>query len=192
MNRAAFEKLNASREEQGLTRFANPRNAAAGSLRLLEPSITASRRLDFYPYYVLVDGRPAFESHWQALDWLHHHRFKVNAHRQLCDTIDQVIAFCQHWDGKRESLGYEIDGVVVKVNSVGQQEQLGATAKAPRWAIAFKYAARPGGYPGGADHCSGRPNRRFDSRCATGARSHRRRYGGRATLHNEDEIDRLG
>ncbi len=79
MNRKAFERLNAEREEQGLTRFANPRNAAAGSLRLLEPGITASRRLDFYAYFVLDDrGQNIFESHWESLEWLHRHRFKVN------------------------------------------------------------------------------------------------------------------
>ena len=142
MNRAAFEKLNASREEQGLSRFANPRNAAAGSLRLLEPAVTAARRLDFYPYYVLTDGRPAFDRHWTALNWLGEHHFKVNAHRRLCDTVDEVIAYCNEWEDKRQTLAYEIDGVVIKVDSIAQQQLLGATAKAPRWAIAFKYAAR--------------------------------------------------
>lgn len=192
MNRSAFEKLNASREEQGLSRFANPRNAAAGSLRLLEPSITASRRLDFYPYYVLVEGRPAFPSHWQALEWLHQHHFKVNPHRSRCQTIQEVIAFCSEWEGKRENLPYEIDGVVVKVSSVAQQEQLGATAKAPRWAIAFKYAARQAITT--VEQITVQVGR-------TGALTPVAHLapvliGGvtvaRATLHNEDEIERLG
>ena len=99
MNRAAFERLNASRDEQGLSRFANPRNAAAGSLRLLETSVTASRRLDYYPYYLLVDGLPAFDSHWQALDWLTAHQFKVTRsapivrqHRRRIGVLPQVGA----------------------------------------------------------------------------------------------------
>jgi DNA ligase (NAD+) len=192
MNRVAFEALNASREEQGLSRFANPRNAAAGSLRLLEPSITASRRLDFYPYYIFVEGRPAFDSHWQALNWLHEHHFKLNSNRLLCDTIDQVIEFCREWDQKRESLAYEIDGVVIKVDSIAQQNQLAATAKAPRWAIAFKYAARQAVTQ--VDEITVQVGR-------TGALTPVAHLtpvviGGvtvaRATLHNEDEIERLG
>ena len=192
MNRSAFDKLNASREEQGLSRFANPRNAAAGSLRLLEPSITASRRLDYYPYYVLVEGRPAFESHWESLEWLHGHQFKVNPNRVLCDTIEEVVAFCSEWENKRESLAYDIDGVVIKVDSVAQQDHLSSTAKAPRWAIAFKYAARQAVTE--VEQITVQVGR-------TGALTpvaHLKPVviGGvtvaRATLHNEDEIERLG
>jgi DNA ligase (NAD+) len=142
MNRAAFERLNAQRESQSLSWFANPRNAAAGSLRLLEPSITASRRLEFYAYYLLVDGQFTLESHWESLEWLTQHHFKVNPKRRLCEDIEEVIAFCAEWEEQRESLPYEIDGVVVKVDRINQQRHLGYTAKAPRWAIAFKYAAR--------------------------------------------------
>src|SRR5262249_9718853 len=133
MNRLAFERLNADRDERGLSRFANPRNAAAGSLRVLEPSITASRRLDFYAYFLLVDGQAAFPSHWQALEWLASHGFKVNNKRCLCTTFDQVLDFCREWEARREQLPYEIDGVVVKVDNIEQQNRLGWTAKSPRW-----------------------------------------------------------
>ncbi len=192
MNRAAFERLNLSREEQGLSRFANPRNAAAGSLRVLEPSVTALRRLDFYPYSLLVDGRPAFPTHWESLEWLQAHGFKVNRHRKLCQTADELLAFCAEWEAQREQLPYEIDGVVVKVNQVAQQEGLGCTAKAPRWAIAFKYAARQAETQ--VENIDVQVGR-------TGALTPVAKLvpvevGGvmvaRATLHNEDEIARLG
>ena len=192
MNRRAFANLNAERDEQGLSRFANPRNAAAGSLRVLEPSITASRRLDFYGYLLLVDGRPPFETHWQSLDWLEQHHFKVNIRRKRCETIEEVIDFCRDWETKREALPYEIDGVVVKVDEIALQTRLGQTAKAPRWAIAFKYAARQAVTE--VEDISVQVGR-------TGALTpvaHLKpvTVGGvtvsRATLHNEDEIARLG
>src|SRR5262245_12864718 len=94
MNRRAFERLNAEREERSLSRFANPRNAAAGSLRVLEPQVTASRRLEFYTYSMLADGRPAMDSQWQALERSSALGFKVNPDRKLCDSVDQVLAFC--------------------------------------------------------------------------------------------------
>ncbi|MCU1258151.1 MAG: ligase, NAD-dependent [Bryobacterales bacterium] len=192
MNRRAFEALNARREEQALSRFANPRNAAAGSLRVLEPSITASRRLDFYAYMLLVDGRPPFASHWETLDWLERHGFKVNLRRQRCESIDQVIEFCREWEAKREELPYEIDGVVVKVDSIAAQEKLGYTAKAPRWAIAFKYAARQAVTKvEGIEVQVGRtgaltPVAHLTPVAVSGV------MVARATLHNEDEIERLG
>src|SRR5258708_2068141 len=142
MNRRAFERLNAEREENGLSRFANPRNAAAGSLRLLEPQLTAGRRLEYYTYFLLTEGRPAFDSHWRSLEELRHMGFKVNPHSKTCRTIDEVVELCNIWEAKRDELPYEIDGIVVKVDSVEQQRQLGFTAKAPRWAIAYKYPAR--------------------------------------------------
>jgi DNA ligase (NAD+) len=191
MNRRAFERLNEERESQSLSPFANPRNAAAGSLRLLEPSVTASRRLECYAYYVLVDGQPAMESHWASLDWLEAHRFKVNPKRRLCQSIDEVLEFCAEWEKQRESLPYEIDGVVVKVDSIPQQKALGLTAKAPRWAIAYKYAARQAATV--VESIGVQVGR-------TGAITpvaHLRPVlvGGvmvsRATLHNEDEIARL-
>src|SRR5579883_3359098 len=123
MNRKAFERLNAERDERGLSRFANPRNAAAGSLRVLEPQITASRRLDYYTYFLLVDGRPACDSQWSALEWLHRMGFKVNPQRKLCASLDKVLAFCAEWENRRDELPYEIDGVVIKIDSVAQQQR---------------------------------------------------------------------
>src|ERR1019366_1524511 len=128
MNRRAFERLNAERDERGLSRFANPRNAAAGALRVLEPAITASRRLDYYPYFMLrEDGRPVFDSHWESLDWMRDHGFKVNHRRKVCHDVDEALAFCGEWEAQREQLPYEIDGVVLKVDSIPQQERLGYT-----------------------------------------------------------------
>jgi DNA ligase (NAD+) len=193
MNRQSFERLNLEREERELSRFANPRNAAAGSLRLLEPSVTASRRLDYYAYFLLDEaGRPIFESHWESLEWLSGHGFKVNPKRKLCADIQEALAFCREWEGEREGLPYEIDGVVIKVDSVPQQVQLGFTAKAPRWAIAFKYAARQVetevtgilvqvGRTGALT-----PVAVLAPRVVSGVTV------SRATLHNEDEIARLG
>ena len=192
MNRRAFERLNLEREDKGLSRFANPRNAAAGSLRLLEPQVTAARRLDYYPYFFLVDGLPALESHWASLEEMARLGFKVNQHRRLCENVDQVLAWCAEWEARREQLPYEIDGIVVKVDSVEQQRQLGFTAKAPRWAIAYKYPARQAKTMVRAIEVQvGR----------TGALTpvallEPKEVGGvtvsRATLHNEDEIARLG
>ncbi len=191
MYRAAFERLNAEREAQSLNWFANPRNAAAGSLRLLEPSVTAARRLEFYAYYLLVNGDFALDSHWDSLEWLAQRHFKVNPKRRLCHTIDQVIDFCADWERQRENLPYEIDGVVVKVDSIPQQKQLGYTAKAPRWAIAFKYAARQaativediGVQVGRTGALT--PVAHLAPVVISGVTV------SRATLHNEDEIERL-
>jgi DNA ligase (NAD+) len=192
MNRRAFERLNAERDERGLSRFANPRNAAAGSLRVLEPSITASRRLDYFTYFLQVDGAPAYPRHWESLEELVRLGFKVNPHRQLCRDVDEVLRFCAEWEAKREQLPYEIDGVVVKVDSIAQQQQLGFTAKAPRWAIAYKYPARQAlttvenievqvGRTGALT-----PVARLKPVEVSGVTV------SRATLHNEDEIERLG
>jgi len=193
MNWKAFERLNAEREERDLTRFANPRNAAAGSLRVLEPSITASRRLDFYAYFILDEaGATLFDSHWKSLEWLARHGFKVNSRRQLCASIDEALEFCREWEGHRETLPYEIDGVVLKVDSVDQQRRLGYTAKAPRWAIAFKYAARQ--VETEVADISIQVGR--TGALTPVAQLAPRVVGGvtvtRATLHNEDEIARLG
>ncbi len=192
MNRRAFERLNAEREERGLSRFANPRNAAAGSLRLLEPQVTAARRLEYYTYFLMVDGRPALDSQWQSLNQLESMGFKVNRRRCLCASLDEVLAFCAEWEARRDELPYEIDGVVIKVDSLAQQQQLGFTAKAPRWAIAYKYPARQAiTTVEGIEVQVGR----------TGALTPVAKLkpvpvGGvtvaRATLHNEDEIGRLG
>jgi DNA ligase (NAD+) len=192
MNRRAFERLNLDRDEKGLSRFANPRNAAAGSLRVLEPQITAARRLDYYTYFLLAGGRPAMESHWASLDELVRLGFKVNPHRRLCHTVDEVLAYCAAWEARREQLPYEIDGVVVKVDSVEQQRLLGFTAKAPRWAIAYKYPARQAKtVVRGIEVQVGRtgvltPVAILDPKEVSGVTV------SRATLHNEDEIARLG
>jgi DNA ligase (NAD+) len=192
LNRRAFERLNAERDEKGLPRFANPRNAAAGSLRVLEPQITASRRLDYYTYFLLAEGQYVYDSHWESLEELARMGFRVNPERKLCDGIDEVLAFCERWGTRREELPYEIDGVVVKVDSIPQQRALGFTAKAPRWAIAYKYAARQAVTT--VESIGVQVGR-------TGALTpvaHLKpvEVGGvtvaRATLHNEDEIERLG
>ena len=192
MNRKAFERLNAERVHEDQPTFANPRNAAAGSLRVLDPKITASRRLDFFVYMLpLTEGAP-FESHWDTLEALAGLGFKVNPHRARLRGIDEASAFLEQWQQKRDSLPYEIDGLVIKVDSLARQRSLGATAKAPRWAIACKFAAEQATTAvEGIDVQVGR----------TGAVTPRARLkpvfvGGatvsRATLHNEDEIARLG
>ncbi len=192
MNRRAFERLNAERDDRGLSRFANPRNAAAGSLRLLEPQVTAARRLDYYPYFLLVDGQPAFDSHWESLEELARMGFKVNRHRRLCGDVDMVLAFCAEWEARRDDLPYEIDGVVVKVDSIEQQRRLGFTAKAPRWAIAFKYPARQAVTT--VDNIEVQVGR--TGTLTPVAHLKPVEVSGvtvsRATLHNEDEIERLG
>lgn len=192
MNRRAFEKLNAERDAQELPRFANPRNAAAGALRNLDPGITAGRQLDFYPYFFLVDGAYHYSTHWQALDAMESMGFKVNGHRSLCKDLDELLKFCREWEEKRTGLPYEIDGVVAKVDSVAQQSTLGWTAKAPRWAIAIKFPAQQ--QETVVEDIGVQVGR-------TGTLTpvaHLRpvAVGGvtvsRATLHNEDEIARLG
>jgi DNA ligase (NAD+) len=192
MSRRAFERLNTERDAKGLSRFANPRNAAAGSLRLLEPRLTAERRLEYYTYFLLTEGRPAFDSHWRSLEELRHLGFQVNPHSKICRTIDEVFELCNAWEGKREELPYDIDGVVVKVDSVEQQRQLGFTAKAPRWAIAYKYPARQATTTVEAIEVQvGRTGALTPVACLKPVE-----VGGvtvsRATLHNEDEIERLG
>jgi DNA ligase (NAD+) len=192
MGQRAFERLNAERDEKELSRFANPRNAAAGSLRVLEPQITASRRLEYYTYFLLANGHPIADSHWDSLSRLKKLGFKVNANAKICANVDEVLDFCAQWEAHRESLPYEIDGVVVKVDSVAQQRQLGYTAKAPRWAIAYKYPARQAttrvesievqvGRTGALTPVAWLKPVEVSGVTVS-----------RATLHNEDEIDRLG
>ena len=141
MPRSAFEELNRQQEEQGGKRFANPRNAAAGAVRVLDPTITASRRLDFYAYMLLVGGRVPVKRHSDALKALAKLQFKVSPDWELCRTLDEVLKYCEAWESRREKLPYEIDGIVIKVNDIALQEELGFTAKAPRWAVAYKYPA---------------------------------------------------
>ena len=142
MLRAAFARLNELQQAKEEPAYVNPRNAAAGSLRMLDASVTASRRLDFYAYLLLAGGGPAFDTHWAALEALATIGFKVSTGRARLRGVDEVVAFRDEWLGKRESLPYDIDGLVFKVDAVALQQRLGATAKAPRWAIACKPAAQ--------------------------------------------------
>jgi len=189
----SFERMNEERERQNLSKFANPRNAAAGAVRVLDPNITAQRRLDFYSYFVLVSGRYGFfPRHSDSLEALQGAGFKVNPNWKAVKDIDAVWNFINEWEQKRDKLGYEIDGVVIKVNDVRLWEELGYTGKAPRWAIAYKYAARSG------------VTRIEDILVQVGrtgkltpvAALKPVAIGGttvsRATLHNMDEIERLG
>ena len=142
MTKKAFEALNREQERIGGKIFVNARNSAAGAVRVLDPSITAARRLDFFAYYLLVDGKVPFAKHSDSLQALKQLQFRASDDWKLCAGIEAVIAYCEDWDAKREKLPYEIDGVVIKVNSIAIQSELGYTAKAPRWAIAYKYPAR--------------------------------------------------
>ena len=140
MPHAVFDAINAKRTEQGETPFANPRNAAAGTLKQLNPKIVAERNLDCLLYFILGEDLP-FDNHYENLlkakDW----GFKIPENIKLCQTVDEVTRFIEHWDTARKSLPYDTDGVVIKVNSYQQQNLLGYTAKTPRWAIAYKYKA---------------------------------------------------
>jgi DNA ligase (NAD+) len=141
MPKKSFQKLNAHREEEGQELFANPRNAAAGSLRQLDPKIAASRNLDIFVYGVGKLEGHSVDSHDESLTYLSHLGFKTNPEWKKCDNIDEVIEYVNGWQEKRPDLPYEIDGIVIKVNSLYQQEELGFTAKNPRWAIAYKFPA---------------------------------------------------
>ncbi len=192
LSRKSFERINTEREEADEARFANPRNAAAGAIRQLDPKIVARRKLDMFAYDALPGERKAFPNHWESLEWLEAVGFMVNEHRALCTNIEEVIAFCNRMEAERDRLEYEIDGVVVKVNSTALREEFGATAKAPRWAIAYKYPAR-------------QVTTQVESIVVqvgrTGALTPVANLApvqlagttvARATLHNEDEIKRLG
>ncbi|EGO65561.1 NAD-dependent DNA ligase LigA [Acetonema longum] len=141
MPRAAFNRLNREREQKGEALFANPRNAAAGSLRQLDPRITAGRTLDFFVHGIGRHDGLTLESYNQGMDVLRQLGFKINPYCRLCRNIQEVIDYCDSWAGKRAELPYDIDGLVIKVNSLDMQAGLGFTAKDPRWAIAFKFAA---------------------------------------------------
>ena len=189
---ASFKRMNDEREKHGLSLFANPRNATAGTVRQLEPSITAQRRLDYFAYMLVAGGKNLFDQHWQALNALENSGFKVNPRRTLATNFDELWKFIGEWEEKRESLPYEIDGVVIKVNSTALHRQLGFTGKAPRWAIAYKYAARAGITQIENIHVQvGRTGK-----LTPVAELKPVPIGGttvsRATLHNMDEIERLG
>lgn len=138
--RKEFERLNESRQRNGEPPFANPRNAAAGSIKLQDPREVAKRPLQIFCYYLdVISQSPAIKTHYDSLKMLEKLRFPVNPNYQLCKDIDEVIDFWSGWQAKRDTLPYDVDGVVVKVNRFDQQERLGATAKSPRWSIAFKF-----------------------------------------------------
>ncbi|MGA2533273.1 MAG: NAD-dependent DNA ligase LigA [Candidatus Aminicenantales bacterium] len=137
----SFRAINRDREEKGEALFANPRNAAAGSIRLLDPREVASRNLSVFLYYLFIDGREE-PTQWGALQKLKRLGFKTNSHSRLCRTIDEVLAYFKEWAEKRDRLDYDADGIVIKVNAAAQRETLGFTAKSPRWAVSFKFPAR--------------------------------------------------
>ena len=189
---AAFEKMNRGRVEQGLAPAVNPRNAAAGTIRTLEPNIVAQRRLDFYAYLLLRDGDALLPLQSEALAALRTAGFKVNQHARTVGSVEEVVRFIAEAETLRDTLGYEIDGVVIKVDATAQQRRLGFTGKAPRWAIAYKFAARAG-------------TTRLEDVLFQVGRTGKLTpvaalapvfIGGttvtRATLHNADEIERLG
>lgn len=141
LRKSDFEKLNAKRERAGQPVFANPRNAASGGVRQLDPKLTAQRRLSFFAY-AIAEAVEGVRTQSQALDLLRRLGFRVNEHIEAAATIDDVIAYCRQWEERRDELDYEIDGVVVKVDDLATQERLGAVARDPRWAIAFKFKPR--------------------------------------------------
>ena len=142
MPKRSFEALNQTREERGEELFANPRNAAAGSLRQLDPKIAASRRLDVFLYGIgNISENSGIASHSEGLDYLDRLGFKTNHERNKCASIEEVIEYVNGWVEKRPHLPYEIDGIVIKVDSYAHQAALGTTAKSPRWAIAYKFPA---------------------------------------------------
>src|SRR6202789_439624 len=201
---AAFVKMNEQRVAQGLAPAVNPRNAAAGTIRTLEPNIVAQRRLDFYAYFLLYgagdpDGKESdkrgeflLPTQSEGLGALRTMGFRVNTHATTVDSIDEVLAFIEKAEALRDSLGYEIDGVVIKLDASAQQRRLGFTGKAPRWAIAYKFAARAGitqlervlfqvGRTGKLTPVAALAPVFIGGTTVT-----------RATLHNADEIARLG
>jgi DNA ligase (NAD+) len=192
MPTASFKKINEERERNGLPTFANPRNFTAGTVRQLDSNVTAERRLDYFPYILLQNGRTYFDRHWKTLEALDAAGFKVNPNRKLVSSMEEVWVFIEEWEAKRDSLPYEIDGIVVKVDRTALQDELGFTGKAPRWAIAYKYAARAG-----ITKIEGiRVQVGRTGKLTPVAELAPVLIGGttvrNATLHNMDEIERLG
>ena len=191
MARSVFGKINAELEMQGEKTFANPRNFAAGTLRQLDSSIVASRRLDMFPYDILSGTQKMFATHWAIFEWLEAKNFNVNPNRALCVNFDELTEFIGAMQAKRDSLDYDIDGVVVKINQTQLQQEFGATTKAPRWAIAYKYPAMQATTRLNAINVQvGRtgaltPVAYLEPVLLAGT------VVSRASLHNEDEIKRL-
>lgn len=142
MHRPAFQRLNNERQENGEMTYANPRNFAAGTIKLQDSAEVARRPLDCFLYFLYCDDRrQLFDNHWDSLQAVKSWGFHVSEHSTLCSSIDDVWAFINKWDKERHNLSYDIDGIVIKVNDYGQQEELGFTAKSPRWAISYKFKA---------------------------------------------------
>jgi DNA ligase (NAD+) len=141
-NRKDFEAINEERESNEQPLFANPRNAAAGTLKTIDPAEVTKRPLCIYFYYVLSPGELPFKTHSESLKWLEKTGFPVNPHYRVCSDIEKVYAYCEEDQAKRGSVPFDVDGVVLKVNRFDQQEKLGATSKNPRWSIAFKFSAQ--------------------------------------------------
>lgn len=191
LSRSQFKKINAELEMQGERTFANPRNCASGTLRMLDSAVVATRRLNMFPYDVLKGRQKMFATHWENFEWLAENGFNVNPHRALCSSFEELVEFINRMEPERDALDYEIDGVVVKVNSTALQDEFGTTTKAPRWAIAYKYPARQAmtrlleigiqvGRTGALT-----PVAHLEPVLLAGTTV------ARASLHNEDEIKRL-
>jgi len=185
----SFRQINREREEREEPLFANPRNAASGSIRLLDPREVAARRLDAFFYTLVLDGAEP-KTQWETLNRLKTLGFKTNPHSRLCRSLEDVVAYWTEWTEKRDSLDYDVDGIVVKVNDLDERQILGVTAKFPRWAVSFKFPAR---------QATTRLNDIIVQVGRTGALTpvavlEPVRLSGttisRATLHNEDEIKR--
>lgn len=191
LSRSQFAKINAELEMQGEKTFANPRNCASGTLRMLDSQIVASRRLDMFPYDAFTGTSKMFTTHAEVFEWCERNGFNVNPNRRLCRDFDELVEFINEMETHRDTLDYEIDGVVVKVNSTALQDEFGSTSKAPRWAIAYKYPARQAttrlldigiqvGRTGALT-----PVAFLEPTLLAGT------VVARASLHNEDEIKRL-
>jgi DNA ligase (NAD+) len=191
LSRRRFKEINDELEMQGEKTFANPRNCASGTLRMLDSQVVASRRLNMFPYDVFKGNQKMFDTHLENFTWLGKNGFNVNPHIKKCTNFDEIAAFIAEMEPKRDALDYEIDGVVVKVNSTALQQEFGATSKAPRWAIAYKYPARQSttkllgisvqvGRTGALT-----PVAHLEPTLLAGTTV------ARASLHNEDEIKRL-
>ena len=190
MPKKEFERINAQREAEGETPFANPRNAAAGGLRLLDPAITAQRRLDIFIYGVgFLDANP-FQTHFELQEKLSALRFPVNEHNRLCKNFESALALIEEFRDKRKEHDYEVDGLVIQLNSLAHRKKLGATSKFPRWAVAYKYEAEQSVTEVMDIVCQvGRtgsitPVAELRSVFVSGSTV------SRVTLHNEDEIKR--
>jgi DNA ligase (NAD+) len=191
LSRSQFARINSELEMQGEKTFANPRNAASGTLRMLDSTVVASRRLDMFPYDAFTGNQKMFATHWEIFGWCERNGFHVNPNRRLCKDFGDLSDFIDEMEKVRDTLDYEIDGVVVKVNSTALQDEFGSTSKAPRWAIAYKYPARQAttrlldigiqvGRTGALT-----PVAHLEPVLLAGTTV------ARASLHNEDEIKRL-